>query len=222
MRTRTRDWLPASVAAAIGLGAFVLAHAGEPGTIAPKPVGGTTAAQPTDEKECADCHGKSGVNPDPGLPIIGGQSASYLADALAAYRTDERPCPEVDAKNTDEATRSAAEMCRIAKTLSEKEIAKVSEELASVPFARAKKCTNPEKVEAGRKLHEMYCRRCHDSESASDSSAMLEGQNAQYLEGALKQIEGGERNIPRKMRKKLAELSPEHRKALMEYYASFK
>jgi len=222
MRTWTRDWLPAGLAAAIGLGAFMLAHAGEPGAVAPKPVGEAKAVQPAEEKECAECHGKGGVNPDPGLPIIGGQSANYLADALADYRADQRPCPEEDAKSTDEAKRSAAEMCRIAKTLSEKEIAKLSEELASVPFARAKKCTNPEKVEAGRKLHEMYCRRCHDAEGTADSSALLEGQNAQYLEGALKKIEEGERNIPRKMRKKLGELSPEHRKALLEYYASFK
>lgn len=215
MRDRTRQRLAASVLAVLSIGAFWLAHAGEPG--------GPKAVQPADNnKECADCHGKGGVNPDPGLPIIGGQSANYLAEALAGYRADQRPCPEDDGKSGDGSTRSAAEMCRIAKTLSETEIVKLSEELASVPFARAKKCTNPEKVEAGRKLHEMYCSRCHDADSADDSSAMLEGQNAQYLEGALKKIEEGDRSIPRKMRKKLEELSPEHRKALLEYYASFK
>jgi sulfide dehydrogenase cytochrome subunit len=220
MRNRTRHRLTASILATLSLGAFWLAHAGEPVAVEPK------AAQPVAaEKTCVECHGKSGVNPEPGLPIIGGQSADYLADALADYRGEARPCPEEEQtggdptkKKTDEKT----SMCRIAKSLSEQEIAKLSEELASVPFARAKKCTNPEKVAAGRKLHELYCSRCHDAKSADDSSAMLEGQNAEYLEDALKKIEDGERNIPKKMRKKLAELSPEHRKALLEYYASFK
>ena len=48
------------------------------------------------------------------------------------------------------------------------------------------------------------------------------GRHGKKYADALKKIEEGDRSIPRKMRKKLEELSPEHRKALLDYYASFK
>lgn len=218
MRNEIWVWLAAGALAVSGF----CAVGAEPAGPTAEPAGSTAeTASSAAKSSCADCHGEDGISTEPDLPIIGGQSATYLADALVEYRDKERPCPETEFRAGDK-ERAATDMCRIAKSLSEKEIAALSEELAAKPFIRARQCTDPGKVAAGKKLHEMYCHRCHDSSSSKDDDGgMLAGQHVQYLKGALTKIDQDKRKVPKKMKKKLDELSPEHKEALLEYYASF-
>ncbi len=42
---------------------------------------------------CQACHGENGISTDPQYPILAGQHADYLAQALAQYRSGARQNP---------------------------------------------------------------------------------------------------------------------------------
>jgi sulfide dehydrogenase cytochrome subunit len=43
-------------------------------------------------ENCAGCHGKDGASTESDVPIIGGVSAQFMSDSLAAYKKKELPC----------------------------------------------------------------------------------------------------------------------------------
>ena len=72
-------------------------------------------------EDCANCHGKDGASTDKEVPIIGGNSVTYLTDTFENYKKKVRPCPEVKyltGAHKDEPT----DMCKIAKDLSDDEL----------------------------------------------------------------------------------------------------
>ena len=77
------------------------------------------AGQKIVETQCAACHGKDAKTPiDPSYPMLAGQYADYLAQALRAYQTGDRKNPI---------------MAGIAKPLSRADIDNLSAYLASLP-----------------------------------------------------------------------------------------
>jgi cytochrome c553 len=48
-------------------------------------------------RECAACHGETGIGEFEGMPVLAGQDASYLAEALEEYRTGVRKDPTMRA-----------------------------------------------------------------------------------------------------------------------------
>lgn len=170
---------------------------------------------------CADCHGKDGASTESDVPIIGGQSAEYLKEMMVAYRDKTRPCPETKYRAGDKA-RPATDMCRIAKTLSDKQIDEVAGVLAGKPFVRAKQKVDLAKAQAGKNVHKLHCEKCHadGGSSKDDDSGILAGQWMPYLEHSFKEFADGSREPPKKMKPKLDELTADDKAALVQYYGS--
>ena len=70
---------------------------------------------------CEQCHGPDGRGVGPDFPALAGQSASYLANQLAAWKTGARPPGPMGL------------MAVVAKKLSDAEVSAVAEHFASLP-----------------------------------------------------------------------------------------
>lgn len=130
---------------------------------------GDAAAGKTVSAACAACHGVAGVSANPAWPNLAGQHASYLADALKAFKSGVR----------DNAIMSGA-----AKNLSEAEMQNVAAYYAQ---AKCKTAGGAKaKAEAG-KAKAAACATCHGANGISGNPAWpsLAGQNQDYLAGAL-------------------------------------
>jgi cytochrome c553 len=63
---------------------------GAPGKL---PAGDVAAGQALAEKNCASCHGKTGIAGNPGWPHLAGQKTGYLVNVLKAFRAGLRKDP---------------------------------------------------------------------------------------------------------------------------------
>jgi sulfide dehydrogenase cytochrome subunit len=172
-------------------------------------------------ESCNDCHGKDGISTDPDVPIIGGFSAQYLMDSMAAYIDEDRPCPEAEylgGPNKGEKT----DMCKIAEDLSEDDNEAIAEHYAGKPFVPAKQEFDAALVEKGEAVHDELCEKCHSDGGslASDDAGILAGQWIPYQEITYKDYASGDRAQPKKMKKKMKKLDDETTKQLIHYYAS--
>ena len=70
---------------------------------------------------CEQCHGPGGRGVGPNFPALAGQSASYLANQLAAWKTGARPPGPMGL------------MAVVAKKLSDAEVSAVADHFASLP-----------------------------------------------------------------------------------------
>lgn len=101
------------VLAALSFAAFAQseteAAAAPPATSEPAPAAGTPAASPVGSAErgkqltftCQGCHGVVGYKnayPNYHVPLIGGQSATYLVNALTEYKKGTRKHPTMQAQ----------------------------------------------------------------------------------------------------------------------------
>jgi len=159
---------------------------------------------------CDGCHGKDGASQIPQMPIIGGVSALYISDALAAFRDKTRLC-------------NGGIMCQIAGNISEQDAKSIGEYYAAKPFVRAKQTYDANLAERGKVIHERYCGKCHQNGGSlpQDDAGILAGQWKPYLEQQFKELKSGERLMPDKMKPKIDKLTEEDIKALIEYFASF-
>ena len=172
------------------------------------------------EKGCADCHGKDGASTESDVPSIGGLSATYLADSMAAYKDKKRPCPETAYRAGDK-KRPKTDMCRVAAQLGT-DTDKVVKHLAAAPFVRAKQAFDAARAATGKKIHDAACEKCHSEGGtlADDDAGILAGQWTPYLRASLEEFATGKRPMPEKMKPKLEPLKPPEREALLHYYAS--
>ena len=143
---------------------------------------GNAAAGKAVSAACAGCHGAAGVSANPAWPNLAGQHASYLADALKAFKSGVR----------DNAIMSGA-----AKNLSEVEMQNVAAYFANAKCKTAGGATAKAEAEAGAsKAKTAACATCHGVNGISGNPAWpsLAGQNQDYLAGALKAFKDGSRN----------------------------
>jgi len=159
---------------------------------------------------CEGCHGKDGASQNPTIPIIGGMSALYISDAIAAFRDNTRLC------NGDI-------MCQLASNISEQDAQRIGKYFAGKPFVRAKQSFDIELAKRGKALHQRYCSKCHQQGGslAQDDAGIMAGQWKPYLEQQFKEFKTGKRLMPEMMKPKIAKLSDDDVKALIEYFASF-
>lgn len=171
---------------------------------------------------CADCHGKDGASTEPEIPIIGGYSAGYIIDTMVAFKGEERPCEETEIPAGSKKG-ERADMCTIAKNLSESDIEVMAEYFANKPFVRAKQDFDPEKAKAGEKLQEGSCKKCHEDGGSSpdDDAGIMAGQWSPYLRKQFKDYTSGARPMTKKMKKKFEKLTEEEKENLIHYFASF-
>ena len=98
---------------------------------------------------------------------------------------------------------------------------------AEQQFVAAKQTFDEGMVGEGQKLHEKYCEKCHAEGGkvvTGEEYYLLAGQWTPYLHNALTDFQGGTREVPKKMQKKLEKLvAKEGDKglaAVLSYYAS--
>lgn len=162
---------------------------------------------------CMGCHGVPGLrnaSPVYRVPMIGGQHASYLINALKAYRNKERSHRTMQAQ---------------AANLSDQDIQDISAYFANFkldnkPFVKAGANAGKEKA--------ANCVGCHGLEGKSDTDAakvsgfpILAGQYDDYLERALLDYKSGARKNAL-MQGQVAALSKKDIKNLARWFRSQK
>ena len=187
------------------------------------PVTGALAAGIDNQlKTCSYCHGKDGASTESDVPIIGGYSVEFLVNNLKAYRDKERDCPDTKYRSGPDKGKTT-NMCQIAKGLKDAEARQIAVHLSKQKFVRAKQKFDPALAAKGKDIHEMYCEKCHSdgATQAKDDAGMMAGQWIPYLTQALDEFVAGKRPVPKKMKAKLDEVSPEDIKALIQFYGSY-
>lgn len=184
---------------------------------------GTWAADVTKlVEDCANCHGKDGASTDKDVPIIGGNSVTYITDTFANYKNKDRPCPEV--KYLEGARKGEPmDMCKVVSDLSDADVKLIAEYFAAKPFVRAKQAFDPALAKKGEVIHEASCKKCHSDGGslASDDSGILAGQWMPVIRQQFKEFGAGERPMTKKMKPKFEKLEPADLEALVNYYGSF-
>ncbi|MEW8469896.1 MAG: c-type cytochrome, partial [Candidatus Thiodiazotropha sp.] len=162
---------------------------------------------------CAGCHGTNGASAGPATPSIGGISAIYFEEVMVGFK-------DGSVKNTI--------MGRIAKGYSDDEIKAMGEYFSKKPFVAAKQDFDAGLAKKGAKLHDKYCEKCHaeGGTSAEDDSGILMGQLIPYLHYTLGDYKAGDREMTKKMKKKVNQMIKKEGdagfEALFNYYAQGK
>jgi cytochrome c553 len=131
------------------------------------PAEGDAAAGKAAAVACAGCHGDQGVSGNPATPNLAGQDATYLAGALAGYKS---------------ATRSNETMASLAASLNEAAMKNVAAYYAAL---------EPQRVNVNRPLSPdewaKKCDRCHgpNGNSTQPNIPALAAQRMDYLEAVL-------------------------------------
>ncbi len=160
---------------------------------------------------CNGCHGIEGASSGPAIPSIGGISKDYMIELMQGFKSGE-------VKSTI--------MGRIAKGYSDEEIAQISDYFAGQQFVAAKQAFDESQVKEGAKLHDKYCEKCHaeGGTSKEDDSGILAGQWTPYLSWTMDDYRAGDREMTKKMKKKVEKLVSKEGdaglQALYNYYAS--
>lgn len=159
-------------------------------------LGSAALAAPSAEmlaNTCAGCHGTNGVSQGPASPIIAGISKDYFIDAMKSYREGER---------------AATIMTRIAKGYNDEDVAKMAEFFSKQKFVAQKQPYDETKAKKGFALHDKYCEKCHEDggRSAEDDAGILAGQWTPYLKFTFTDFMNGDREMPKKMKKRIDEL----------------
>ncbi len=167
--------------------------------------------------KCDQCHGKNGNSEDEKVPSIAGFSSAVIEDAMAAYKDEARPADKYKPKDGEE-----TDMIAIAKKLSDDDVKKVAAYYAKQKFMPHKQTFDAALAKKGAKVHKKRCEKCHseNGSNAEDDAAILAGQWKGYLKRQFDLIVSGERDAPKKMKKKFKKLKDGDVEALIEFYVS--
>lgn len=160
---------------------------------------------------CVGCHGPNGVSHGPATPTIAGMGEEYFVESMIAYREGERP---------------STIMTRIAKGYSDQDLTDMAKYFSKQKYISAEQEADTKMAKIGEKLHDKYCEKCHTEAGslAEDESGLLAGQWKPYLQYNLHDFTSGNREMPKKMAKKLNKLYEKHGQEgidqLVEFYAT--
>jgi sulfide dehydrogenase cytochrome subunit len=170
---------------------------------------------------CEDCHGKDGISSEPSIPSIGGMSATYITDSLAAYRDKTRECEDVKFPAGAHKGETSS-MCKTVEKLSTDDGALIAKHFAEKDFVPAKQSFDAALAATGKGIHALNCKKCHEDGGSSpdDDAGFLAGQWMPYLEEQFEEYAEGKREMPKKMKPKMEKLSEDDTKALLHYYGS--
>jgi sulfide dehydrogenase cytochrome subunit len=157
---------------------------------------------------CAGCHGTAGASPGNTIPIIGGQTAAYLADSLQAYKSDERKFYVMNI---------------IAKAYSDSEIDAISLWFASKPWVNTVTSMEPSKGTKGKNLA-TACVECHGpSGQGTALGPRIAGQPVTYMIKVMREYKSGSRGNANAMQMVIASiLSEDDIEVLAHHYAGLR
>jgi cytochrome c553 len=172
-----------------------------------------------DQANCAACHGASGEgNAQLGAPRIAGQPQPYLERQLESYADGRRDNPVMGpiAKNLAPEKRGAIAAYYAGLSAP----AAKAEPASSSPAPRGKTLA----TKGDERLQVQACENCHGPGGTGQSglTPYLAGLHSQYLEAALNEWKGGQRNTDPSVQMALIgkRLGAADIKALAAYYAS--
>jgi len=157
---------------------------------------------------CAGCHGTNGASVGPATPNLAAMSKDSMVEAMEAYASGER-------KSTI--------MGRLAKGYTKEQVEAMADFFNKQPIHLPAQETDAAKAEAGAKLHEDYCEKCHEDggKKDEDGSGILAGQWMPYLHISFEDYASGARKAGKKMQKKLDEMLKEHGEDAVEQLVNF-
>ena len=157
---------------------------------------------------CAGCHGTAGASPGNTIPIIGGQTAAYLADSMRAYKTDERKFYVMNI---------------IAKAFLDSEIDAISDWFSAQPWVNTETAIDADKQAVGASLS-VTCVECHGpSGKGTDLGPRIAGQPATYTAKVMGEYKAGLRANSNAMQMVIATtLTDDEIEALAHYYAGLR
>lgn len=164
---------------------------------------------------CAGCHGTDGYSKGPAAPTIAGLNKEYLQEQMQAFKDDSI---------------TSTVMGRIAKGYSDEEISRMVDYFAKKAYESARQYTDSKKVVLGRKLHNKYCKKCHEAnpyvtnEKDQGYAVIVAGQWAPYLQYVLRDFINEKRKNPGKMKTRLNKMYKKYGndgvEALAHFYGS--
>lgn len=177
------------------------------------------------EMMCASCHGEKGIGTASNWPSIAGQKANYTYKMLIDYRDEKRS-----------GTVTSHLMVKLAKEMTEQEMADISAYYASFPLPEAihPKIATKEQVEKilplltkgdGKRLLPP-CLSCHGTNAEGNKMDIpsLAGQNAEYFRKTMNEYKTGVRrnDVYARMRYISKVLTDDEIDALAQYFAEMK
>jgi len=103
-------------------------------------------------KMCTKCHGEDGLGTESDMPIIAGLEAAIQEDALFAYADGGRNCS------------ATPMMCKMVSRLTEEQIIEYAAHFAALPYKASGEEFDAALAQAGKKIHQNGCARCHGPE----------------------------------------------------------
>ena len=169
------------------------------------------------KEKCGACHGEDGNSKDGKVPSIASFTAASLADFVEEYKEGDRKAEKYTPEGGKE-----TDMGEVTKNLSAEDAEKIFFFIAKQKFIPVKQDFDAKLAKKGKKLHKKKCEKCHSENGSSveDDTPVLAGQWRAYLEKEFATIAAGDRDMPKKMKKRFKKLSKDDRKTLIEYYIS--
>lgn len=164
---------------------------------------------------CTSCHGPGGESQGPATPVITGLSRNYLIGALLAYKyADDLSAAERIIENNPDLEevvilgRPSTIMKQIARAYTLDEIKALAGHFSGRNYAAHSQPADTAMAKNGGKLHKKYCEKCHEDggRSTEEDAGLLAGQWKPYLSFTLADFLAGEREMTKKMAKKIKEL----------------
>jgi sulfide dehydrogenase cytochrome subunit len=165
---------------------------------------------------CAGCHGPDGKSVGPATPNLAGISEYYFIDSMTYFKNLPKGADHA------EDARPATIMNRIAKGYTEEQIEAMAQYFASLPVYKADVPHDAAKAKMGAPIYEDSCSKCHDEGGSlpDDDAGILAGQWLPWLKYSMEDFRSGHREMPRKMKKAVEELSDSEIEAVLHYFAS--
>ena len=147
---------------------------------------------------CINCHGFEGQRTPGVIPSLAGQSESYLYQTLSAYR---------------DGTLKGTIMNRAMEGYDDQTLRQFAEYYSRLP-KDSQGAAVPQAHEQGERLYAQHCSSCHEKRA---DTPYVKGQNAQYMQGVLKDMATGQRTMPEEMASAIRALNKEQLQQILDY-----
>ena len=147
---------------------------------------------------CINCHGFEGQRTPGAIPSLAGQPEAYLYKILAAYR---------------DGTLKGTIMNRAMEGYDDQTLRQLAEYYSSLPKESLGGASS-QAHKQGERLYAQYCSSCHEEQA---DTPYVRGQNAQYMQGVLKDMVTGQRTMPEEMTSAMSALKGEELQQLLGY-----
>lgn len=147
---------------------------------------------------CINCHGFEGQRTPGAIPSLAGQPEAYLYKTLTAYR---------------DGTLKGTIMNRAMEGYDDQTLRQFAEYYSRLPKNSLWEAV-PHAHEQSERLYAQHCSSCHEKQA---DTPYVKGQNAQYMQGALKDMATGQRTMPEEMASAMSALNGEQLQQLLDY-----